>query len=131
MRRSTHVLAPIVATAAAALLTGCHSDPQRCVDESNHVVDPSFCKNLTQGSQQPATGTLSNGGGYYNNGSFFPHYYRYYYGGGGGGIGSYVSGGSYAPAPGHSYAVTGTSRGGFGSSFGGGEGGGHGGGGGE
>ena len=50
-------------------------------------------------------------------------------------MGSIVSGGGYAPMPGHSYS-TGTTRGGFGSFFSGhgggeGEGGGHGGGSGE
>ena len=70
---------------------------------------------------------------------FIPHMYRYYYGGlGGYALGSIVSGGSYAPVPGHSYSATsaaaarpvsGTSRGGFGSSFS--CSGGHGGGGGE
>ena len=122
MRRSTQVTAPLLASAAVALLAGCHSaDPQRCVDEQNHVVDPSFCKNLSQGSQT-VSGSMNNGGGYYgNNGVFIPHYYRYYYGGGGGGIGSIVSGGSYAPLSGHSYSVSsGTTRGGFGSSFSGG-----------
>ena len=125
MRRSTNVVAPLLASAAVALLAGCHADdPQRCVDEHNHVVDPSFCKNLPSLAQQPIAGTLSNNGGYYDNGVFMPHYYRFYYGGGGGGIGSFVSGGSYAPAPGHSYSFSGTTRGGFGSSFSGGEGGG-------
>jgi hypothetical protein len=91
---------------------------QRCVDENNHVVDPSFCAN------QPS------GGG----ATVYPGYrpiYRYYYGGSGGyGIGSTVTDGGYAPVAGHSYSATsGTARGGFGSSHGG-EGGGHGGGGG-
>ena len=93
---------------------------QRCVDENNHVVDQSFCKNL------PA---VSNGDGGYVPG-YIPMY-RYYYGGGGGyGIGSIVGGGSYAPIAGHAYSSTsGTARGGFGSSHG--VGGGEGGGGGE
>lgn len=125
-RRSSHVLAPLLAASAAALLSGCrHTDPQRCVDEQGRVVDPSFCKNLQPG--QTAAGTINNNGGHYDNGIFYPHLYRYYYGGSGGGFGSFVSGGSYTPIPGHSYS-TGTSRGGFGSSFGG-DGGGHGGGG--
>jgi hypothetical protein len=102
-----------------ALLTGCHhTEVERCVDESNHVVDPSFCKNLPPGAQQPVAGAPSNNGGSLVNGIFLPHYYRYYYGGGGGlGFGSIVSGGSYSPLSGHSYSVSGTSRGGFGSSF--------------
>ena len=128
-RRSQHVLAPLLAATAAAMLTGCHQpDPQRCVDEQGRVVDPSFCRNAQPG--QTVTGTPDNHGGYYNNNIFYPHLYRYYYGGYGGGIGSFVSGGGYAPMAGHSYS-TGTSRGGFGSLFGGGGGeGGHAGGGG-
>jgi hypothetical protein len=127
-RRSQHVIAPILAASAAALLAGCHqADPQRCVDEQGRVVDPSFCKNLQPG--QTAAGNMSNNGGHYDNGIFYPHIYRYYYGGSGGGAGSFVSGGGYTPIPGHSYS---TSRGGFGSLISGGgegEGGGHGGGG--
>lgn len=119
MRRSKHVVAPILASAAVALLSGCKPDMQRCVDESNHVVDPSYCKTLQSGSTQTTVGP--SGGA---------HYYRYYYGGGG----SYVPGtaatdGSYAPESGRSYSTTsGTVRGGFGSSFSGDSSGGHGGG---
>ncbi len=82
---------------------------QRCVDENNRVVDPSYCKTLQQGSSQS---TVMPGGG---------HFYRYYYGGGGSYVpGTVVTGGRYAPESGHSYSVTnGTARGGFGSSFGG------------
>jgi hypothetical protein len=118
MRRSAQVIAPLLASTAALLLAGCGPDMQRCVDQQNHVVDPSFCKNLP--TQQPVR---------QQNGSFIPYaplLYHYYYGGGGGyGIGSTVYGGSDAPAAGHSYSLTsGTSRGGFGHSFfsGGGEG---------
>jgi hypothetical protein len=108
MRRSKQVIAPILASAAMALLSGCKPDMQRCVDESNHVVDASQCNALQQGSTQTTTG--ATGGA---------HVYRWYYGGGG----SYVPGtvateGSYAPESGHSYSTTnGTARGGFGSSF--------------
>ena len=119
MRRSNLVFAPILASAATALLTGCHTnDPQQCVDEQNHVVNPSFCQNLQPG--QTVAGTPVNSGGYYgSNGIFYPHLFRYYYGGSSSGIGSMVYGGSYAPTPGHRYSIGGTSRGGFGSSFGG------------
>ena len=121
MRRSANVVAPLLASAALMLLTACReAEDQRCVDESNHVVDPSFCKNLPTNAQQPVAGSMTNNGGYYNNGIFIPHYYRFYYGGGGGGIGGFASGGGYSPTPGHSYSFSGTSRGGFGSSFGGG-----------
>ncbi len=127
MRRSSQVIAPLLASVAASLLAGCHSGPemQRCVDQQNHVVDPKFCAALPQNANQ------QQGPGYVP--MIMP--YRYYYGGYGGyGIGSLVGGGGYTPAAGHSYSFSGgTSRGGFGSSFssGGGEGGGHGGGGGE
>jgi hypothetical protein len=116
MRRSAQVLAPILASAAVAILTGCGPEMQRCVDQQNHVVDPKFCQAQTQNAAQ--TGTP---------GIYSPPLYRYYYGGGGGyGFGSTASGGGFTPASGHSYSLTsGTSRGGFGSSFsGGGEGGG-------
>jgi hypothetical protein len=114
MRRSTTVFAPLLATAAVALLSGCHQTPemQRCVDEKNHVVDPSFCKTLpVAGQPQPGQ---SNG-----NMIFLPPMYHYYYGGWGGyGIGSLAGGGGFSPSSGHSYSINnGTSRGGFGSSF--------------
>jgi len=128
MRRSAHVFAPLLAATAVALSTGCHQqpEPQRCVDEQNHVVDPKFCANLPPGAI--SSGTSTNQGGYYgSNGIFIPHLYRNYYGGlGGYALGSIVSGGSYAPVAGHSYSPSsrafstsssGTSRGGFGSSF--------------
>ena len=113
MKRSHSVSAPLLATAALAI-TGCHHHPemQRCIDEQNRVVDPSFCANLPQ---------QYNGMGYQP--GFFP--YRYYYGGGGGyGFGTVVYGGGYAPVTGHSYSGTtgvssSTSRGGFGSTHGG------------
>jgi uncharacterized membrane protein YgcG len=93
MKRSAQVTAPLLAAAALSLLTACRRSPemQRCVDENNHVVDPSFCKN-----QPAAANGVHPGGGY------FP-IYRYYYGGGGGS------------------ATSGTARGGFGSTFGGGD----------
>jgi hypothetical protein len=97
------------------MLGGCGPEMERCVDQQNRVVDPKFCQNLPPATAQqgPAHG-----------GSIIPIIlpYRYYYGGGGGyGIGSLVSGGGYAPAPGHSYSLTkGTVRGGFGKLFSGG-----------
>jgi hypothetical protein len=108
MRRSSQVVAPILASAAAVLLSGCRPDMQRCVDEGNRVVDPSLCRTVSTGSTQT---TMRPGGG--------AHIYRYYYGGGGSYVpGSMVTDGSYAPASGHSYSMTnGTARGGFGSSF--------------
>jgi hypothetical protein len=129
MRRSTYVFAPLLAATAVTLSTGCHHqpEPQRCVDEQNHVVDQKFCANLPPGAI--SSGNSGNGGGYYgSNGVFIPHIYRSYYGGlGGYALGSMVSGGSYTPISGHTYSPSsrafsssGTSRGGFGSSFSGG-----------
>jgi hypothetical protein len=111
MKRSTQVAAPLLAAAAMAMLSGCHrQEMQRCVDENNRVVDPSFCQ---QGQQQRPDGH----GGFI----FIPMPYHYYYGGYGGyGLGSVVGGGSYTPVPGRSYSTT--TRGGFGSSFSGGHG---------
>lgn len=108
MRRSAQVAAPLLASAAVALLSGCRPEMQRCVDEYNRVADPAECRALSSGSTQTTTGR--SGG---------MHIYRYYYGGGGSySTGTVVTGGSYAPASGHSYSTTtGTSRGGFGSSF--------------
>jgi hypothetical protein len=107
MKRSTQVTAPLLATAALAILTGCRApEMQRCVDEHNNVVDDSFCKNQPNQAQQRPDG----------HGGFIPIIlpYRYYYGGWGGyGIGTHAEGGAFTAAPGRSY----TTRGGFGSSF--------------
>ena len=115
MKRSIHVSAPFLAAMALAISTGCRKPQmQRCVDEQNHVVDPSFCKNLPQNPNQQNSPP-----------GYFP--YRFYYGGSGGyGIGSTATGGGYIPSSGVSYSTTSgvssrTSRGGFGSSFGGGD----------
>lgn len=119
MRRSTRVVAPLLVSAAAAMLSGCGPEMERCVDQQNRVVDPKFCQNLPPAAAQQGT---------QHGGSIVPLIlpYRYYYGGGGGyGIGSIVSGGGFAPAPGHSYSLNrGTARGGFGRLFSGGSGGG-------
>jgi len=106
MRRSKHVAAPLLASAALTMLTGCRQEQmQRCVDEHNVVVDDSLCN--VQPQRSPT-------------GGFYPNPFRYYYGGTGTYFpGSIASGGGYAPMSGFSYA---TSRGGFGSSFSGGEG---------
>ncbi|HLI76608.1 MAG TPA: hypothetical protein VKV02_06645 [Acidobacteriaceae bacterium] len=123
MRRSAQVTAPLLASAAVALLSGCHHGPemQRCVDAQNRVADPGYCQANAHGGYYGGTGG-----------------YHFYYGGSGNyAPGSIVTDGSTTPVPGHSYSMTsGTARGGFGSSFGGGhgeggEGGGHGGGAGE
>lgn len=120
MRRSTQVVAPLLALAASAMLAGCRKpDMQRCVDEHNVVVDDKLCQAQgVQGSQQRQPD---------GHGGFMPIFipYHYYYGGYGGyGLGSVVGGGSYTPSSGRSYATssgarTSTSRGGFGSTHGG------------
>ena len=112
MKRSAQVAAPLLASAALALLSGCRKpEMQRCVDETNHVVADTLCQQT--GQQQRPDGH----GGFI----FLPIPYRYYYGGYGGyGIGSPAGGGMFNAAPGHSYSGS-TSRGGFGSTFFGGE----------
>jgi hypothetical protein len=130
MRRSAQVVAPLLAATAIAMMTGCRKpEMQRCVDESNKVVDDNFCANLPQaGGQQ-----YQNLGG----GGFVPYVpmYHYYYGGWGGyALGTLVGGGSTNPIGGRSYITsrgvrTGTVRGGFGRSMS--SGGSHGGGAGE
>ena len=110
MKRSTSVAAPLLASAAVAILAGCHQQQQqqvkRCVDAHDVVVDDSFC--ATQQQPQPNP-----------NGGYYPSPFRYYYGGLGGYYpGSIATGGGYVPSAGISYT---TSRGGFGSSFHGGD----------
>jgi hypothetical protein len=115
MKRSTKVAAPLLASAALAILAGCRKpEMQRCVDEQNHVVDDSLCANQPN-QQQRAVG----GGGFI---PLIPIYHYYYGGWGGYGLGSGVGGGSYTPAAGRSYATRSgvTTRGGFGSSYSGG-----------
>jgi hypothetical protein len=116
VKRSSSVAAPLLASAALALLSGCKQpEMKRCVDEHNTVVDDSLCNAQQQAKQPNPTG------GFY----FSP--YRWYYGGWGGyGRGTTVGGGGYVPAIGHSYSSS-TTRGGFGSSFSGEGEGGHGG----
>ncbi len=129
MRRSVQVSAPLLAAAALALVTGCRKPQmQRCVDEHDHVVPDSFCRNppvahdsggkciddknnlLPDAACQNAQSTTSHSPGLY-----LPMY-RYYYGGFGSfDLGSTVSGGSYTAISGQSYSSS-TTRGGFGSS---------------
>ena len=122
MKRSTKVAAPLLASAALAILAGCRKpEMQRCVDEQNHVVDDSLCANQPAAQQQQQQQQQHTMGG----GGFIPliPIYHYYYGGWGGyGLGSIVGGGSYVPAAGRSYATRSgvTTRGGFGSSYSGG-----------
>ena len=116
MRRSTQVAAPLLALAASAMLSGCRKpEMQRCVDEHNVVVDDKLCQ-AQQGVQSNNQQQRQPDG----HGGFLPIFvpYHFYYGGWGGyGLGSSVGGGSYTPSSGHSYATSGTARGGFGSSF--------------
>jgi hypothetical protein len=121
MRRSAKVTAPLLASVALVITTGCRKpEMQRCVDENNTVVDDSFCANLPTDNQQYQN---LNGSG------TVPYHpiYRYYYGGWGGyGVGTRVGGGSDTPSEGHSYATRSgiTTRGGFGRSMSSGHGGG-------
>jgi hypothetical protein len=100
--------------------SGCRKpEMQRCVDESNRVVDDSLCAGLppVQGGnpQYPNMG----GQGYVP----YRPLYRYYYGGWGGYTpGTVIGGGSLTPLEGHGYVSsrgvrTGTVRGGFGHGF--------------
>jgi hypothetical protein len=117
MKRSKHVAAPLLASAALTMLTACRKpEMQRCVDEHNVVVDDSLCGN--QAGQQ-------NNNYYHPGGGIYPSPFRWYYGGYGGyGPGTVVGGGGFAPISGHAYSSS-TTRGGFGSTHaGGGEGGG-------
>ncbi|HEY6413057.1 MAG TPA: hypothetical protein VIX42_05190 [Edaphobacter sp.] len=118
MKRSTKVAAPLLASAALAILAGCRKpEMQRCVDEQNRVVDDSFCAN--QPAQQQQQQRISSGGGFI---PLIPIYHYYYGGWGGYGLGSVVGGGSYTPSAGRSYATHSgvTTRGGLGSSYSGG-----------
>ena len=114
MRRSVQVAAPLLASAALALLAGCRQqEMQRCVDENNHVVADNLCQQQGAVQQQRPDGH----GGFI----FLPMPYRYYYGGSGGyGLGSQVSGGGLSPVPGRSYANSTSTRGGFGRTMSGG-----------
>lgn len=118
MKRSAKVTAPLLASVALAITTGCRKpEMQRCVDENNKVVDDKLCANLPSGNSQQNQNPM--GPGYV---PYVPLYHYYYGGWGGYGLGSLVGGGSNTPAEGHSYinssgARTGTIRGGFGSSM--------------
>ena len=117
MKRSAQVAAPLLASAALAMLTACRKpEMQRCVDEHNVVVADSLCGN------QPVQ---QNNNSSHPGGIFYPSPFRWYYGGYGGyGLGSTVGGGGFAPAAGHAYSSS-TTRRGFGSTHAsGGEGGG-------
>ncbi len=127
MKRSTHVTAPLLASVALSIATGCRKpEMQRCVDENNHVVDDSFCANRPTDNNQ----NQNLHGGYV---PYVPMYHYYYGGWGGYYPGTVAGGGSISPLNGHSYVTssgvrTGTVRGGFGRFF---SSGGHGGGAGE
>jgi hypothetical protein len=115
VKKSNSVAAPLLASAALAMLAGCKQQQmKRCVDEHNTVVDNSFCDTQQNQPNQPNNN-------YYH--PVVPVFYHYYYGGTGGFYpGSIATGGGFTPAPGVSYS---TSRGGFGHTFS--DGGGHGG----
>ncbi len=120
MRRSKEVAAPLLASTALALLSGCHqSEMQRCVDENNKVVDDKLCANQPgDAAAQRQLQDQQNVQRQHNGLGILPYValYHYYYGGSGGrSIGSVVTGGTTAPIAGHSYSST--TRGGFGRSF--------------
>src|SRR5437660_7209923 len=102
MKRSAKVTAPLLASFALAMTTGCRKpEMQRCVDESNKVVDDKLCANQPQTNAQPNDPQYQNHGG-----GFVPYIplYHYYYGGWGGyALGTLVGGGTTTPAEGHSY----------------------------
>ncbi len=146
MRRSAQVAAPLLASTALALLSGCREpEMQRCVDENNKVVDDKLCASQPgDAAQQRQLQEQQNRERQHNGLGILPFLplYHYYYGGyGGRGLGTVVTGGATAPISGRTYVNgsgvrSGTTRGGFGKSFssggshgGGSEGGGHGGGG--
>ena len=98
MRRSRSVTLGLLASFA---MTACNRRPtemQRCVDQTNAVVDDEYCT-----AQGYPTGR-----------------YRWYYGGNGGyRLGTYASGGSYTPHAGFTATRSGSvSRGGFGNYMG-------------
>ena len=106
MKQSKNINLIFINVVAASLLAGCTTPPEnkQCVDENGVVIDQSNC---------------NPGSPHYN-----PHF-RWYYGGGLFNRGSRVSGGTYTPTPGRTYAspsfgsgehASPISRGGFGSS---------------
>jgi hypothetical protein len=119
MKRSAKVTAPLLASVALAMTTGCRKpEMQRCVDENNKVVDDSHCANQPQAAT-PDQQRPDGHGGFI---PFIPLYHYYYGGWGGYGLGTLVGGGSTTPAAGHSYinstgVRSGTVRGGFGGSM--------------
>ncbi|RZU41458.1 hypothetical protein [Edaphobacter modestus] len=122
MRRSAKVTAPLLASVALSMATGCRKpEMQRCVDENNRVVDDTLCANLPAANNQQYQNL--GGPGYI---PYHPLYHFYYGGWGGYGLGTVVGGGSYAPSGGRSYVTRfgATTRGGFGGSMSSGHGGG-------
>jgi hypothetical protein len=111
MKRSAKVTAPLLASVALAMTTGCRKpEMQRCVDENNRVVDDSLCANQPQGQTQQRP---DGHGGFI---PFIPLYHYYYGGWGGYGFGTLVGGGTTTPDPARSYTTRSgvTTRGGFG-----------------
>lgn len=93
MRRSQQVAAPLLASAALAMLSGCKQSEMRCVDSHNAVVDHSLCTPVSGGE------------------------YRLYYDGHLDSSGDFAVGGSNHPEEGKHNEFA-TERGGFGSTFG-------------
>ncbi len=108
MRRSLHLIAPLLAATALAI-TGCQkTEMQRCVDEQNMVVDDDLCHAV---GEQRMIGGLERK----------PEVYRYYYGGTGSPeSGTIAEGGTFDPDPTHSYKIANSNvlpRNGFGNKY--------------
>ena len=77
MKRSAKVTAPLLASLALSMTTGCRKpEMQRCVDENNKVVDDSLCTTQPQAGVPQQQRPDGHGG-------FIPFIplYHYYYGG--------------------------------------------------
>jgi len=100
LKKSSHIQLGLLATFVLSLTSCQRKEMQRCVDESQIVVDDHYCE-------------------------INDAHYRWYYGGGGNyGAGSAASGGSFSPHSGMTGVTSSSvSRGGFGSSGGHGSGG--------
>ena len=105
MKKSTKVTVAFLSSCAAAVMNSCGDDggdwieAKRCVNNSNVVVEDSWC-------EEPGRGAGRTGGGYHS----------YYYGGRGYYPGDVVTGGSHAPQGGVNYrSASQIPRGGFGS----------------
>ena len=114
LRRTKEITLVILAAIAAAACEEskqAEEDLKHCVDENGVVQDESKCHDAPV---QPPTG--SDGGPAHHSGGGGGHGFFWYYGGTRAPVspGGKVTGGSYAPSPGKSYAPPSISKGGFG-----------------